>query len=85
MNRKLRLGIIITCAFVLMSTIGPMFVQDPQAFSSTPLSPPDWNHLLGTNGQGQDVLAQTVVGAQVTLSMALIISCAVVFLGAFIG
>ena len=85
MNTKLRLGIIITFLFVIMSTIGPWFVQDPQAFSSTPLSPPTWNHLLGTNGQGQDVLAQTVVGAQVTLSMALIISCAVVFLGTLIG
>lgn len=85
MNTKLRLGIIITLLFVVMSTIGPWFVQDPQAFSSTPLSPPNWTHLFGTNGQGQDVLAQTVVGAQVTLSMALIISCAVVFLGALIG
>lgn len=85
MNTKLRLGITITLLFVIMSTIGPWFVQDPQVFSSTPLSAPTWAHLLGTNGQGQDVLAQTVVGAQVTLSMALVISFAVVFLGAFIG
>lgn len=85
MNRKLRLGIILTILFAIMSIFGPLFVQDPQAFSSTPLSPPTWNHLFGTNGQGQDVLAQTVVGAQVTLSMALIIASAVVFLGALLG
>lgn len=85
MNSKLKSGLYLTIMFVLMSTIGPWFVQDPQAFSSVPLAPPSGVHWLGTNGQGQDVLAQTVVGAQVTLSMALIISSAVVFLGALIG
>ena len=85
MNQKLRLGIILTILFAVISIFGPLFVQDPQVFSSTPLSPPTWDHLLGTNGQGQDVLAQTVVGAQVTLSMAMLIATAVVFLGAFLG
>ena len=85
MNKKLRLGLVLSSFFVIMALFGPLFTQDPQAFSSTPLSPPSWDHLFGTTGQGQDVLAQTVVGAQVTLAMALIIALAVVLLGALIG
>jgi peptide/nickel transport system permease protein len=85
MNTKLRIGIILTALFAIVSIIGPLCVQDPQAFSTTPLSPPSLDHFFGTTGQGQDVLAQTVVGAQVTLSMAIIIAVSVVFLGALIG
>ena len=32
---------------------------------AVPHLPPSWSHLLGTTGQGQDVLAQTVAGARV--------------------
>jgi ABC-type dipeptide/oligopeptide/nickel transport system permease subunit len=34
-----------------------------------PHQPPSWEHWLGTTGQGQDVLAQTVVGARPTLAV----------------
>ena len=85
MNPMLRSGLIICGFFIVVALVGPFFVQDPQLFTSRPLSPPSADHWLGTTGQGQDVLAQTVVGAQVTLSLAAFIALAVVFLGALIG
>ncbi|MEC7987658.1 MAG: ABC transporter permease [Myxococcota bacterium] len=85
MNTKLRFGILICGFFAAMAIVGPFLVQDPQRFVSTPLLPPNTMHWMGTTGQGQDVLAQTVVGAQLTLGMALLIASAVVFLGALIG
>lgn len=42
-------------------------------------------HLFGTNGQGQDVLAQTLVGGQRTLTVAFITGAFTVTVGALVG
>ena len=58
-----RLGLTLVSAFALIALVGPFFVGDPTAFVAAPLQAPSAAHWLGTTGQGQDVLAQTVVGA----------------------
>ena len=69
-DRKAAAGAMILLAFVLLGAVGPFFVGDPTALVGVPLQPPSWVHLLGTNGQGQDVLAQLVVGTRVSLELA---------------
>ncbi len=80
-----RLGVLLVGAFILIAALGPLFVADPQAFVATPLQPPSWDHWLGTTGQGQDVLAQTVWGARPTLIVAGAVGLTVVAFGALIG
>ena len=82
---RARVGLLLVLGFVLMAVVGPLVVQDPDAFASRPLQPPSAAHWLGTNGQGQDVLAQTVVGARTTLVVALITGSLVVVVGSVIG
>ena len=84
-NRKAITGVTIIFLFIFLAVFGPFIVQDPTAFLSTPLSPPSWEHLLGTNGQGQDVLAQTISGARQTLLVGFTTGIVVVLIGALIG
>jgi len=78
-------GVAILIGFALLALFGPLFVGDPAAQVAIPLDPPSWDHWLGTTGQGQDVLAQTVAGARTSLLIGVAVGIAVVAIGALIG
>lgn len=85
LDRKTLGGLAIVAGFVLLATVGPLFVEHPTAFVGKPLEPPSWEHWFGTTGQGQDVLAQTVVGARSTLAVGVVVGLLVVAIGAVAG
>ena len=84
-DRKASVGAALVALFALMALVGPLLAGDPDALVGLPLQPPSAAHWLGTTGQGQDVLAQTVVGARVTLLVAAAVGLATVALGAALG
>ena len=84
-NQKALTGSILVALFIAIGFIGPYFAHDPNAFLGTPLSPPSFNHWLGTTGQGQDVLSQTISGARQTLLIGFFTGFFVVMIGALIG
>ncbi|MEZ4297320.1 MAG: dipeptide ABC transporter ATP-binding protein [Polyangiaceae bacterium] len=84
-NRKATFGGVILLAFAVMVVLGPLLVSDPLAFQGAPHSPPSSAHWLGTTGQGQDVLAQVVVGSRITLIVGLVAGVLVVVVGALVG
>jgi peptide/nickel transport system permease protein len=84
-NKKARAGLIIVSAFVLIALVGPWLVQDPTAFTSMPHHPPTLENWFGTTGQGQDIFAQTIVGARMTLAVGFATGLLVVLVGAVIG
>lgn len=84
-DRKAGLGAAVLAVFVFVGILGPLLVGDPQALVGIPLQPPSWQHLLGTTGQGQDVLAQLVVGTRVSLLIGFGVGLAVVLIGALVG
>ena len=84
-NRKALVGVAIINIFIGIAVIGPFLTQDPNAFLGSPLSPPSLENLFGTNGQGQDVLAQTIVGARQTLLVGFSVGILVVLIGSIIG
>jgi ABC-type dipeptide/oligopeptide/nickel transport system ATPase component/ABC-type dipeptide/oligopeptide/nickel transport system permease subunit len=84
-SRKAAFGAAVVAGFAVMALAGPAVVGDPTAFVAVPHLPPSWSHLLGTTGQGQDVLAQTVAGARVTLTVGFTVGLLVTLVGAFIG
>ena len=83
--KKALIGLYLIGGFIFISVIGPLFAKDPIAFLGTPLSPPSLEFLFGTNGQGQDVFAQTVAGARQTLFVGFSTGFMVVIIGAIIG
>lgn len=85
-NRKASVGAVIILFFVLVGLFGPLVVsRDPSAFVGPPHQPPSSEYLLGTTGQGQDVLAQTIAGARTSLMVGFITGFAVMAIGALVG
>jgi len=84
-DRKATLGAILLGVFVLVALIGPALVGDPDALVGVPLQPPSSQHWLGTTGQGQDVLAQLVVGTRTSLAIGFAVGLVVVGVGALVG
>ena len=84
-KRSTRAGVALLLGLALMATLGPFLVRDPQELLSVPLQPPSLEHWLGTTGQGQDVLAQTVVGSRTSLAIGFLVGFFVVAIGALIG
>src|SRR5690606_9076904 len=84
-NRKANIGLTLLGVFVLIATIGPYLVRDASEFLTTPLSPPDSEFWLGSTSQGQDVFAQTIVGARTSLLIGFLVGIVVVAIGATVG
>jgi peptide/nickel transport system permease protein len=84
-NRKAVGGLLLLAGFLVLALFGPLMVGDPYDFVGRPLEPPSAEHWLGTTGQGQDVLWQTVAGARPTLLIGFGVGAIVVVLGALIG
>ena len=84
-NRKARIGLYVLAMFFCVAFIGPFLVADPNAFSGMPRQAPGADALLGTNGQGQDVLAQTIVATRTSLFLGLGVGVLVVLIGAIVG
>jgi len=84
-SRKAVAGLGLLAMFAGIAIVGPLLVGDPHAFVGTPHQPPSAAHWFGTSGQGQDVLAQTVAGARMTLIVGFGVGVAVTLLAAAIG
>jgi len=85
-DRKAMIGAVLLAIFLLIAIIGPWLVGPPDALVGIPLQePPSGGHLLGTNGQGQDVLSQLVVGTRVSLAIGFSVGFLVVLIGALVG
>ena len=78
-------GAALLLVFLSMAAVGPLFVQPPDALVGVPHQPPSPAHWLGTTGQGQDVLAQVVCGARVTLAIGFGVGLLVTAIGALLG
>jgi len=84
-DRRTIVGLALLAGFAAMALVGPHFVGDAAAAVDLPLSPPSWHHPFGTTGQGQDVLAQTIVGARGTLGVGLAVGVLVTLLAVVLG
>lgn len=84
-DRKAMIGATLLAGFVAVGLFGPFFVGDPTALVGIPLQAPSAEHWLGTNGQGQDVLVQLIVGTRVSLAIGFAVGLAAVLLGALVG
>jgi peptide/nickel transport system permease protein len=84
-DRKATVGALLLFFFALVAVAGPLLVGDPTALVAVPMQPPSAAHWFGTTGQGQDVLAQTVVGTRVSLLIGFAVGLVVVLVGSLVG
>jgi oligopeptide transport system permease protein len=86
-------GLVIVIALIAVAAVGPLVVpwnyadQDLEAVVANggPLPPGSPSHLLGTDALGRDLLARTLDGAQVSLTVALVAQLVVIAIGVPLG
>jgi peptide/nickel transport system permease protein len=67
---KVFIGLVIVGFFILLALFGPLLIHtDPGTVTNARLQPPSLRHWLGTTQQGQDVLAQVVDGARISMEV----------------
>ncbi|GCF08452.1 ABC transporter permease [Dictyobacter arantiisoli] len=67
-NWKMTTGTCILVFFILMAIFGPLLAHmSPTAFSNDLFQPPSAAHWLGTTSKGEDIFAQLVYGARISL------------------
>src|SRR5574340_940572 len=86
-NRLSLVGVIIIVIFVVMAVFAPVLVgpYQNQLALSTPNQAPSWQHLMGTDETGQDVLNLLVYGSQISLIVGFVASLLAIILGTGIG
>lgn len=85
-NSKVTIGLVIVLFFVAVALLGPLFIHvDPNAPSNDLLAPPSLAHPLGTTYIGQDVLAQVVYGAQISLIVGFGAGIVTTIISVFVG
>lgn len=79
-------GFLIFIFFVLMTTVGTWIVpEETSADIMAIYAPPSWEHLLGTDSQGKDIMSQIVHGGRDILQMALLTGIISTFVGISLG
>lgn len=86
-NPNLGVGMILIAILLLISLIGPLFVDVSQAqpTSVLPDQPPSRDFPLGTDDQGRDLAAVLVAGLPLTLRIGLIAGVVGLSIGVFLG
>ena len=85
-----RLGLAILIFYLFVGIAAPWLApHDPSAYVGRPLEAPGWEHLLGTNDVGQDILSELIYGTRVSLivavAAALLTLCISVLVGTLAG
>jgi peptide/nickel transport system permease protein len=86
-DRMATFGTIVLSTIIVAILIGPVLYRIPIDLIdfSQSAAPPSWQHPLGTNDLGQDVLARILFGGRVSLTVALAAMLVAIFLGTFVG
>ena len=79
-------GLAVLVLVVLSAVLAPAITQDPNALSASDRkAAPTSEHWLGTTGQGQDMFAQVVWGARVSLGVGFVSALAMMLIGTILG
>jgi peptide/nickel transport system permease protein len=85
-ERKAIFGFVILAIFLLIAIFAPLLAPgDPTRFVGRQNQPPSAAHWLGTNGQGQDVLSQLIVGSRISLFVGFTVGLFITLLGLAVG
>lgn len=86
LSPKIVTGFVIMAIFILGAVFGPiLWTKDPSALSNTTLQGPTAAHPLGTTATGQDVLAQLLAGARVSLEVGFASAAIATVIGMIVG
>jgi peptide/nickel transport system permease protein len=68
-SRRLVVGLCVVGFFILLGTIGPLFISNANLISTDRSAAPSGPHWFGTTDIGQDLFSQVVAGTRATLEI----------------
>lgn len=81
-----RVGFAIVALLVLLAVVGPAIIpHDPLERGASTLQGPTWEHPLGTDRLGRDMLSRVVAGARLSLLAAFLVTIMIVIMGFVVG
>lgn len=82
----LAIGILVIVFWLIMALFAPwLTAYDAMAMAGRRLQPPSWQHWLGTDALGRDVLTRTLYGAWHSLPIAVLVIFLAVTIGSLLG
>ncbi|SHJ07994.1 peptide/nickel transport system permease protein [Tessaracoccus bendigoensis DSM 12906] len=82
----LNLGLTLIGIVVVLAAVGLVWTPfDPTKITGSPLQPPGWPHVLGTDGLGADVLSRLMSGAKICLLVGIVSVAGAAVVGVPIG
>jgi len=85
-DRGLLVGVVLFVAIVLLALLGPLVVRtDPFQTSAEVLLGPSWDHLLGTDSVGRDLLARVIGGLRYSLQVVILATAGTALIGISLG
>ncbi|MHA1636394.1 MAG: ABC transporter permease [Candidatus Thorarchaeota archaeon] len=82
-------GFLIIAVIILLAVLAPFIAPYPWDYISTNQAtwsqPPSWDHPLGTNHEGGDILSRMIWGTQISLIVGLTASIVAVVVGTLVG
>lgn len=85
-NKSVLFGVCILFIVLLITIIGPFFVDNPYKINAiSRLKPPSASHMFGTDWLGRDVFARTIDGARISLAVGLLVTFFSISIGLFLG
>ena len=80
------IGICLLVVLILMAVVGPYVIPfDANEQVGQPFEAPSSVHWMGTNDMGQDIMAEVIEGARVSLTIGIISAILATLIGALIG
>ena len=84
-----RLGLVgvgVLAILLFVAAAAPLLAPyDPNARVAPPFAPPSWEHLLGANDVGQDLLSNVIFGARISLIVGITAALAATVIGTLVG
>lgn len=72
--------------FTLMAIFAPWLTPyGPHQVSGLPYSPPSFQHWMGTDELGQDIMSQVIYGARISLAVGFSVALAATLIGSLVG
>jgi oligopeptide transport system permease protein len=93
-NKLAVLGGIVVIFVILASLVGPIILYSITGYTYSTIPserglvramPPSWQHLMGTDPQGRDILARVMVGGRISLMVALVATAVSLVIGVSYG
>ncbi|MCB1814130.1 MAG: ABC transporter permease [Candidatus Competibacteraceae bacterium] len=85
-DRKAQLGLLVLGTFILAALLAPwVSPYDPNSMEFDMLEPPSWQHWLGTDDLGRDLLSRIIHGTRISLFVGVTTVAIALFFGVLLG